>query len=275
MTVSDACNARNRSTCRYHGAVDHARIDLATAQEKYDVVLEEYANADPETRDLPENRYSKVSPLRNKLNNTRTKLNKARTEFDSFPVQFKTLKALIDLAEADDEGLPALKTRYKKAEELRKKQAQERKAEKEKTQAENDAKAKNEKVFKRIAGEVVAEKNDPKNDWKIGYKKAVSGVIAEEGSIVSGPGRSSYGMYFPDRDEAKTAHFRECGSLDIRNVEEDSWEEWDFNSMSDEQSSHTEYKVTADATCNCGQITCEKIQISGTFADITRKVLSF
>jgi hypothetical protein len=275
MTVSDACNARNRATCRFHGAVDHARIDLANAREQYDAVLAEYVALDPEIRALPESTYSAASILKLQLSNARANFNKAQTEFDSFPIQFKTLKALIDLAEADDEGLPELKTRYRKAEELRKVQAQERKIEKEKTKAEKTARAKNEEVFKRISGEVGSEKKDSTNDWKVGYKKAVSGVIAEEGFIVNGAGSSSYGIYSMDKNAEKTTHFRECGSLDIRNVEEDSWEEWNFSSMSDEQSSRTEYKVTADATCNCGQITCEKIQISGTFADITRKVLSF
>lgn len=272
MAVSEHCSARNRDKCRFHGTLDHARIDYDSAKEQHDRAVEDYNLADPEVRDARGTFGGANSAILNRVRNTKTKFIKARTVLDSQPSELKKLKEEIE--QAHPVNLKELRDRLDRAEKFKKKQAAERKAQREREKAETEARAKNDSFFQQISGEAVKEEEEA-NDWKTGYKKAVSGVIAEEGSIVDGPGRSSWGSYMPAINQERTNHFRKCGALDIRNVEESEWEEWDFNSMDSRQTSHTEYNVTADATCNCGEIVKEKIEVSGTFSDITRRVLSF
>lgn len=285
MTVSDKCSARNRDTCPHHGAIDHARIDVTTAQQKYDEAVIEYDNTDANIRDTVPSRntnQTKVAPAKNKVNATKHKLSIAQAQLDSFPSELKKLKNEIDeMKTINDRSkmweLWTLEERFEKASTFKEKQAEERKIEKEKLKAEKKARAANAVIFKRISEEVTASKNNVNggDNWKDGYKKAVTGVMSQQGHIVNGKGTSSYGSYTPAIDVEKTEHFRECGTLDIRNVEEDSWDEWEYSSMSDAQSTRKEFRVTGEATCNCGMLTCEDIEVSGTFGDITRQVLNF
>jgi hypothetical protein len=288
MAVTEKCNARNRATCRFHGALDHARMDVDKAKEKYDKALDDYNNFDPVERDaVTTSRYGStktLAPVKTRVNNARTGLNKAQAALDAFPAELKKLKSKLDDAQANDPGSKEtreLEKRHTKAVAAKKQAAAKAAQEKARVKAEADAQQKAKEAFARISGEVQAEKNNPVQSWRAGYKAAVSGVLLEEGQIVSAGSpyasisyRGTYHQY--ERTSAdQTAHVRKCGALDVRNIEEDSWDEWDFDSMASTQKSHQEFGVHAEVTCNCGEIVGARIETSGTFSELTSRVLKF
>lgn len=280
MPVTIKCNAKNKAKCRFHGEVDHARMKMDDTKEKYDTAVKAYNDADPATRDYEAGlRYGRRQPsaVKTRVNNARSAWRKSTTEYDTLPGPYKELKTEVaKLKDAPDSATKAeLADRLVRADKLKeaakKKATEDKKREKIQLELEN----KNRAAFEELVKAKEQEDKDSDSSWRAGYKKAVTKVMLEDGEIVNGPGRSSYGMYFPDSNREKTDHLKKCGALDVRNIEEDSWDEWDFNSMSSVQTSHQEFKVTADATCNCGHLVKEKLQVSGTFSEITQKVLSF
>jgi len=283
MAISEKCNAKDRSKCRFHGALDHAGFAVEEAKTRLQEVLEAYNNADPATRDLPQSRYTRYSALQNAIANARASLRKKQAVLDSFPTELKKLRTIAERT-TQNKGIDSAESkelwgRVTRAEGLKAKEAAKAKEEKAAAKAEEALRKRNESLFEQISREVEEKENNTAlgspDSWKIGYQRAISAVIAEQGSIIDGPGHSSYGMYFKKQNHEKTAHFRECGTLDIRNVEEDSWDEYDFNSMDSHQTSHVEYKVTADATCKCGHLVSEKIEVSSNLSDIISSVLKF
>lgn len=274
------CNARNKATCRYHGEVDHARMRVEDTQEKYDNAVKAYNDADPETRDFdPHLRYGKRQPtaIKSRVNNTKAALRKATTGYDVLPGPYKELKAEVEkLADAPDSDTKReLVDRLERADKMKAGLKRKAVADKKIQKIQNELEAKNQAAFQDLVRTKEEEDKNPDNSWRAGYKKAVSTVMIEDGTIVNGPGMSSYGSYFPATNRDKTDHLKKCGALDVRNIQEDSWDEWNFNSMSSVQTSRQEYKVTADATCNCGHLVKEKLEVSGTFSEITQRVLSF
>lgn len=280
MAKALECGAKIKSKCRFHGEVEHARMKVDDTKEKYDAALKAYNEADPETRDYEAQlRYGRRQPaaIKTRVNNMRSAWRKATTEYDTLPVPYRELKAAVtNLKDAPDsdtkrEFVDRLARADKRKVELKKKNAADKRLEK----IQQELEAKNQAAFQDLLKTKEEEDKNPDNSWRSGYKKAVSKVMIEDGSVVDGPGRSSYGSYFPATNRDKTDHLKKCGALDVRNIEEDSWDEWNWNSMSSVQTSRQEFKVTADATCNCGHLVKEQIEVSGTFSEITQRVLSF
>jgi hypothetical protein len=273
------CTVKPRSACKLHGAVDHKRFDVELAENEYNQAKQDYANADPATRDQPADRWSSNSPLKKRLNTTRVKYNRLQSELDAMPSEYRALKKAATQAHAQlavNRG--ELHSRLRRAENLINKRKQEEAAKKAEAKRLAVEKKANQTEFDKIKQEVANQQpaNLPVDQqWKIGYQKAIAAVVAEQGKIVDGNGYSSYGIYMPATNHEKTAHFRQCGALDIRNVEEEAWDEWDFNSMSSVQTSHQEYAVRGEATCNCGQLVKEKIEVNDSFSNIVSSVLKF
>lgn len=277
--VSEKCNAKDRSKCRYHGELDHARFAIEDAKERYEEAVKAYNEADPATRDTT--RWGTPTTVKNRMRNAKTALNAAQTTFDNFPGEFKKLKAELERARfsktIDSNVLKELEARVNRVEKRRasekEKAAEAKRLEKEKTALLKRNAARFEEVKRQV--EERENSTDQGEEWRRGFRKAVSGVMLSEGTIVNGPGRHSYGMYFAAYDYDKTAHLKECGALDVYNIKEDSWEEWDFNSMDSNTSSHTEYKVTANVTCKCGHLVDDTLQITDTMSSIYSKVVNF
>jgi hypothetical protein len=288
MAVTEKCNARNRATCRFHGALDHARMDVDKAKEKYETAVDDYNNFDPIERDaVVKSRYGNsktLSPVKTRVNNARTALNKAQGALDAFPAELKKLKEELGEAQATDPGSKTtkeLEKRHTRAVNAKKAASAKAAQEKARVKAEADAKQKAKEAFARISGEVQAEKSNPVQSWRAGYKAAVSGVLLDEGQVIDTKSpyadisnRGSWRKY--ERISAeKTAHVKKCGALDVRNIEEDSWSEWEYDSLASTQKSYQEFGVHAEVTCNCGEVVGARIETSGTFSDLTSKVLKF
>lgn len=270
MAVTDKCAAADRSKCRFHGVLDHARMNVEDKKAKYEEALAEYEAADPKERDKKQNRYASSSAFVNKIRNTKTALNKAQGELDAIPSEYKKLTAELKVAEAAGEDTKELVARKNKALENQK-YAKAKKATEKREAEEEIAKRKEFEALKE------AKKNETSStDWKTGYKSAVSAVIVEQGVIVQPPTNPYDWSQSGSRvDWEKTNHLRKCGALDVRNIEEESSVEWPHANSFDEGQSETKYTVSADATCNCGNLIKEKIEVNDTFNNILTSVLKF
>lgn len=275
------CKAKNKDTCRFHGALEHAEMNVAMATLEYVEAKAAVDAADPETLKSQKTRWNttQVHPLKSRLASKKTKLAKAYAELDSLPGQFEILeekvKALTSLDNSPQDN--TLRARYNKARTLQARKKEEelarKRAEREALKLAEEKKA----LFEQIKAEVELAKNSTDEDttWRSGYKRAVSKAIVENGSVVHGPGKHQYGTYYAALNPEGNVHLQQCGSLDVRNIEEKAWEDWDYNSMASVQTSTTRYRVEAQVTCNCGELTCEPIEMDGTFREVLDSVLKF
>lgn len=275
------CKAKNKATCRFHGALEHAEMSLAVARLQYAEAEAEVAKFSAEELKPAKNHWGTtvIHPAKRNLNSKKIKLAKAFAEFDVFPENLARLEAQLIQLKADDKSLEAknVRYRYKKAKELLEKRVYEEAKAKRESREEKKRLAEKKVLFEQIKKEVEDSKNSPNEDssWRCGYKRAVSQAIIKNGAVVNGEGKSMYGSYYPDYNPELHTHLKTCGALDVRNIEEKAWEDWDYNSMASVQTSTTRYRVEAQVTCNCGDLTCQPIEMSGTFREVLDSVLKF
>lgn len=154
-------------------------------------------------------------------------------EMDSTPTGQKALQKKIDDAEDGSKEQKDLKKRLNKAiilravEEEKGREFRERQAE-----------------FQRLEQEANEELHD--NSFAVQYKRALVSTILDDGAIHQKEGHEPWGG--PSGDYEAEEHFRQCGLLIAKNINESyTWREYDTFRSNDRVG------VSADVTCNCGK----------------------
>jgi hypothetical protein len=158
-----------------------------------------------------------------------------------------------------------LKVRLTRAEKYRGTANERRKA----AEAKEAADQSRRESFDALVAEKQAETEDSSEGWKTGYKKAMGAVLVKQGKILSpGATQSPYGCLY---DYELTDHVKECGALDVRDIADAEWSEFQDTFTGNS----TEYGVQAHVTCNCGKVMGETLEVQGSFGEILNQVLRF
>lgn len=106
--------------------------------------------------------------------------------------------------------------------------------------------------------------------WKVGYRRAVTGYIARNGSPLD-PNPSYYGGWYHKNSGGAQAHIASCGLADGLTFVEDSWDEFHGTFYEGDTMHHG---MRMDVTCQCGQVREMPWRLEATMSDITLGVLN-
>lgn len=246
------CKAKDVSNCRYHSKSVHAKMNRDAAQEEVTTALEAFGS-------VP----SKAN--QDALAFLQTKLVKADIVYASF-----------------DEGAVELSAAFKAATGQQKSHlgAMIMAAQKERAdRAEREiVEAAARKRFNQIKKEVkLAEKQTSTitPEWQQGYNKAIGHILASEGKVVYHeavePTTSGDRYYYGGReDNESTAHLRNCGALQVKEIADENYDEF-MDTFADAEDT-INYCVRGKFTCNCGKLVEQYVELKGDFTDLTRRV---
>jgi len=246
------CKANDKAHCRYHSKSAHAKMALEAAQAATEKTLKTFGS-DPSRQN------------QNALSAAQHNQTKAEIVYASF-----------------DEGAPEFSALFKEATGARKAQLAKiitaAKLEREERGAREVIEAEEAKRFEEIKKEVASEKEltVTSPSWMHGYNKAISKILAKEGRIVYAQAvemeddpRSPY-YYGGRKDALSTKHLRECGPLQVREIANQSYDEF-MDSLADAEDT-TNYCVRGKVTCNCGILVEQYVELEGNFSDLARRV---
>lgn len=246
------CQAKDPNNCRYHTPIEHATIAYETAHE----ALQEFNFLGTSAQE----KYGSFYAAKQHKEILEAELQYAQAVIDSYN---------IENIENSLQELQGTTARYgPKANELQERLRQAKKIAYENTPQKLQAK---QKRFEEIKN----QKNIPgdPSDWRTQYNTAISQLITEQGNIINSEGGQSWGSYKQDTNLLKTRHLNQCGTLQIDQIREDSKTINEFSSLNDESGTYQEYLVKAKATCNCGQLVDETIEVQGTIGGLLDRLL--